>query len=330
MKRGGYHKAAGGFTIVEVMIVIAVTGVMLISAVLLVNGKQARTEFRTGINDELQSLQQIVNETASGFYPNTHDFTCQGNAAGPVLFSLSAPGAGGQGNNVGCVFLGKSVQFGLGSIDPKNSMLGVFPVAGNQYQNSGGNQVAVLTIGNAVPRPAYPISVSEESNVPQDTLVKQTMQYGLHLAASNSSCSPGVTTSAVCYVPLSGGNPTPTGMTAFLTGDSQGNITAIASGTTTNLQSGSQALSLYAVKVDPLSGVTSNSQVGLNPERAAASMGQIPRANTSPANLGDLDPAQKVMICVASAGTNQSGLFTISGSGSVSVTLKIFGDTTCA
>ena len=328
MKWGGYHKAADGFTIVEVLIVIAVTGAMLISGVLLVNGRQSRTEFTTGINGQLQQFQQIINETASGFYPNAHDFTCMGDSAGPVTFTLAPVGSGGQGNNAGCIFLGKSVQFGLGSIDPTTGMLGIFPIVGNQYQNSGGNQVSSLTVGNAVPRPAYPISAAEESNVPQSTLDKETMQYGLHIASSNSSCT-GVTTSAVCYMPVGGTAYKLTGMAAFLTGDSSGNITAIASGSATNLQSGSQQLSLYGVKVDPLSGVTTNTQVNLDPEKASASMGKIPRANTLPGNLGNLEPAQKVLVCVASGSTNQSGLFTISGSGVLSVTLKVIGDTTC-
>ena len=105
-------KVAGGFTIVEVMVVLAVSGAMLFTAAALIDGRQAKTEFTTGIDDEQQQLQEIIGEAASGYYPNGHDFKCTSPGNQPVSF-LS--GSQQQGTNAGCIFLGKLVQFGLAS-----------------------------------------------------------------------------------------------------------------------------------------------------------------------------------------------------------------------
>jgi prepilin-type N-terminal cleavage/methylation domain-containing protein len=315
MIRGGYHKAADGFTIVEVMIVLAVSGLLLASAALLIDGRQARTEFTTAINYEQQRIQQIINETASGYYPNGNDFTCNANPAGAVLFSKVASA---QGTNGGCIFLGKAVQFGINTISPGSGTLGVIPIVGNQYQ--GGTSTPVLNVSQSVPRALYPVNAGELANVPTDAVVGDVMEYGLHMATGNSACT-GVTTAAVCYVPFGGGSFLQTGIAAFVSGDDQGGITATASGSSTNLQSGTQQLSLYAVK---------GSKAGDGWQQASTNI-----SNLSSLPTQGLDSAKEVLICIASGGTNQSGLFTIGGTGTaagnggLNVTLQIMGDSTC-
>ena len=319
MERGGYHKATGGFTIVEVMIVLAVSGMLLVSAAALIDGRQSRTEFTTAVNDEQQQIQQIINETASGYYPNNQDFTCTPSpTASPTLNSV-APGTGTQqGANQGCIFLGKAIQFGTGPTLPATTMLGVIPIIGNQYQ--GGTFDPVVTVKQSIPRGAYPVSASEV-NVPITMELSDTMEYGLTMAAGNTACG---TVSAVCYKSTSGGGTQPAGMVAFISGDSTGTIAANSTGSSSNLQSGAEQLSLYGVK----SSVINN---GL--DAASMSIGDPSRSVAK--GLGNLDPANEVMICVASAGTTQSGLFTIGGNGTggangaLTVTLKIMSDLTC-
>jgi prepilin-type N-terminal cleavage/methylation domain-containing protein len=319
MERGGYHKATGGFTIVEVMIVLAVSGMLLVSAAALIDGRQSRTEFTTAVNDEQQQIQQIINETASGYYPNNQDFTCTPNPTSSPVLTKSTPGTGTrQGANQGCIFLGKAIQFGLGTSLPTNTMLGVIPIVGNQYQ--GGTYNPVLTVAQSIPRAAYPVSASEVT-VPASMEQSDTMEYGLTMAAGNSACG---LVSAVCYKPVSGGGVKAAGMAAFISGDSAGNIAANATGSTSNLQSGAEQMSLYGVKSSAINN-------GLN----AASMSVGSPTRTIANGLGNLDPATEVMICVASAGTTQSGLFTIGGNGTggangaLTVTLKIMSDLTC-
>lgn len=297
MIQGGQDTAHSGFTIVETLIVLAVTGILFVSAVLLISGRQAKTEFVTSINSFQQQLQQIINETASGYYPNNGDFRCSG-ASHPVTL---LGGANQQGTNSGCLFLGKAVQFGLGAGNAA-SQLGVIPMVGNQYVSGS---ESITTLAEAVPRAAYDATVAPNS---VETL---PLQYGLKVATSNTACG---AVGGMCYTPLSGGAPLATGIAAFLAGDNTGAIaTAASSGT--GVRSGSQQLSLYAVK---------SSQPNNSYGTATTKIGNVVTPGTS-----GLDGAKSISLCVASGTTaNQTGLITIDDG--LHVTLVIKGNATCA
>lgn len=309
MKQGGYRKAAGGFTIIETLIVLAVTGVLFVSAVLLINGRQARAEFQTGINDLQQQLQQVINETASGFYPNNGTFSCsQGMGGGAPVITIPHTGGNAQGTNLGCIFLGKAVQFGMQGTGYDNSSLGFFPIVGNQNDSTGN---PVQTLVSAVPRAAYPTSASDMT--PISLLATAEMEYGLSIATANSTCSVGG--GGMCYVgltPPNGSAPAPvsTGIAAFVAGDNSGQIATPDPTGGTGLQSGAEQLSLYGVTTSALN--------------------EAPSSASSAVTATNLVAASAVYICVASATTNQSGLFTISGDGSLGVTLQIMSGTTCS
>jgi prepilin-type N-terminal cleavage/methylation domain-containing protein len=300
MKRGGYRQSTGGFTIVEVLIVLAVSSLILLSAMTLVNGRQARTEFTTGVNDLEQQFQQIINETASGYYPNTQDFTCTGNPGSAVSFTLIPRG---QGTNASCIFLGKAIQFGTTASGVDPTRLTVLPLAGNGYQNA--THDPILTLAQAGPRAIYPANALDRA--PIDAITAETMEYGLQVASSNAQCAiPG--NPPICY--WTGSTYAKTGIAAFVAGDSGGNIAA--NNPAGGLASGTQQVSLYAV---------SPSQPGDSLGAATAHIGNISGAS----GLGGLVSTSKILICIASATTSQAGLFTISGDGSLSVTLAIKG-----
>lgn len=121
-----HRPKARGFTIVEVMIVLAVTSVMFLSVALVISGKQASAEFQSSIHDVQAQIQQIITETASGTFPDTNNFSCTGSLTGSGNVNITT-GTSTQGTNVGCVFLGKVVHFSSGS-----STFSVFPLAGLQ------------------------------------------------------------------------------------------------------------------------------------------------------------------------------------------------------
>ncbi|HUB93492.1 MAG TPA: prepilin-type N-terminal cleavage/methylation domain-containing protein [Verrucomicrobiae bacterium] len=339
MEQGGRRGASMGFTIVEVMIVLAVSSLIVLSALTLVNGRQSKTEFTTGINDFQEQLQQIINETASGQYPGMGGFTCQPAASGPVTFTTTSSS---QGTNQGCIFLGKAVQFGL---DTTESQLAVIPIAGKQYQPDGATPVA--SVGQAIPRAAWPFTIGPGDTEPQslqNLTAIDPLEYGLHIASYNSACGVSSSPIAVCYEPTSQpGTYLQTGMAAFLFGDSSGTL---ASFSTSNgdIQSGSEQLSLYGVYSAP-SAAGGGSQKGQSANTASLNLGNVPPTTTTMPNgtappggtgMGWLQSASKVLVCVASGTTNQSGLITIgggtsagAGDGSLSVTLQVMEDQTC-
>jgi type II secretory pathway pseudopilin PulG len=106
----------GGFTIVETMIVLAVTGVMFISAVLLVAGQQRKVEFTQAVQEVRSAIEQTITETSAGFYPNAGNVKCTV-SGGEV--SLSSATGTQQGSNTGCIFMGKAMEFGVAGTDPQ-------------------------------------------------------------------------------------------------------------------------------------------------------------------------------------------------------------------
>jgi type II secretory pathway pseudopilin PulG len=120
MKRG--LKSSGvptGFTIVETLIVLAVTAVLFTTIVLTFAGRQKASAFQQGIQEVRSRIQQSMNEVTNGYFPSTDNFTCTSNTpAQPAVVTLnySPPTGNKQGTNQGCVFLGKVMEFpGTGS-----------------------------------------------------------------------------------------------------------------------------------------------------------------------------------------------------------------------
>jgi hypothetical protein len=118
-----------GYTIVEVMVFLAVSGVMFIVAAGFINGKQANSEFRQGMNDVNSKIQQEINDVSNGFYPSNGDFACQASASGDVTFGGPVKATG---TNKGCTFMGKVMQFGLNGTDSQG--YNIYTIVGRQFQ----------------------------------------------------------------------------------------------------------------------------------------------------------------------------------------------------
>lgn len=103
-----------GFTIVETLIVLAVTGFLFTAAAITISGRQNSTQFTQAVRDIESRLQKTINEVATGYYPNNGSFRCTAGAA-PII----STGSTGQGSNTGCIFLGKAVQFAVHGTDPQ-------------------------------------------------------------------------------------------------------------------------------------------------------------------------------------------------------------------
>lgn len=128
---GGNDRKQSGFTIVEVLVVLAVTAGMLVMAATLISGKQARAEFQTGVRTTQAKIQTVLNEAASGYFPS-ENISCTiafewyfGNIP---HFSNS----GTKGANEQCIYAGNLLVFGPSTgPEPHMTEMKVFPVAGN-------------------------------------------------------------------------------------------------------------------------------------------------------------------------------------------------------
>jgi type II secretory pathway pseudopilin PulG len=181
---GGLKKPQG-YTIVEVMIFLAISGVMFMMAISFISGKQTKAQFREGAISLSSDVQSVINDVSNGIFPSTTNLKCT--KGSPP--SITTAGSGEQGSNEGCIFLGKVIQFNaLGA--PEN--FNIYTIAGNQF--SPGGDASKLSVNFAE---AHPIAVA---NTP-DLTVSRTTNWGLqvtkiidtstHKAGNNCAVNPG-------------------------------------------------------------------------------------------------------------------------------------------
>jgi len=133
-----------GFTIVETLIFLAVSGLLSAMAFVMVAGQQQRAEFNYGVRDFANRIQDIVNDVSAGFYEKTANFTCTAGSQGPPFIVSSDDDK--QGTNNECIFIGKVIQFAPSDVDePEPDMsYRVFTVAGRRLIENGKEEVGDL------------------------------------------------------------------------------------------------------------------------------------------------------------------------------------------
>lgn len=129
---GGKNRQLG-YTIVELMIVLAISGVMFLIAASFINGRQLQVAFNSGVKTLAGQIQQVAEQVNDGQYSD-EALSCTSNVAGDsVSITASGSNSSTQGLNNGCIFLGKLLYFyqmpGV-SLGPRNYI--VFPLAGLQ------------------------------------------------------------------------------------------------------------------------------------------------------------------------------------------------------
>jgi prepilin-type N-terminal cleavage/methylation domain-containing protein len=105
--------AEPGFTIVEVLVVLAVSTTIMVAAILSLNGKQSRVQFQQAINDTNSAVSETINNTASGFFPPAEDVSC---VVLPLTYVHFTEADSAQGTNNECMSVGKVIHFTRTSI----------------------------------------------------------------------------------------------------------------------------------------------------------------------------------------------------------------------
>lgn len=159
---GGVKKTPGtktGFTIVEVMIFLAVSGLTFLIAAYYINGKQTQAEFSQGMDSATATIKSLIDDVQDNNYdfPSLQDVECglaNGNKGMPKIGTSPTPV---QYPNPGCtisgVFLAPETAAGATSYS-------VIPVAGCQYYSSQ-SSTCTNDIGDGPPT-----DLAEESLTP--------------------------------------------------------------------------------------------------------------------------------------------------------------------
>lgn len=276
--RDGMH----GFTIVETLIVLAVTGALFVAIAATLSGRQGAAEFAHAIQSVQSELQQTINQVPAGFFPD-HGLSCA-----PGGSSLTFAVGGTQGANAPCVFLGKVVQFwvrGSGGNSPEEDR--VYTIAGlNGAMADTGSpfDLALPTVVGLTANSDY-IDYSDSLN----------LQYGLHTVWAHSDNN--LTCNAKsCSI----------GSVAFLMEPGNSNSQSIS-----GYSSGSQQVDLIPIRTTSLNQTVAQTVQGI--ENKQSNLGGLLDPDLTAS--APINPKNGVEICFASGTTNQSGLITIGSSG---------------
>jgi len=142
----GGKKTPLGYTIIEVMIVLAVSGVMFLIAANFINGKQEKTAFTQGVNEMASRIQDVIEQVTDGQYSDVL-LQCSWNGPGtPTTVSPVVSATPTQGTNSNCVFLGKLVSF----TDPTPDQYQVVSLAAGRADATNGVTPSLANVDPAV------------------------------------------------------------------------------------------------------------------------------------------------------------------------------------
>jgi type II secretory pathway pseudopilin PulG len=134
-----------GFTIIETLIVLAVTSAMFIVAILAFSGQQEKTRFAQANRDTESKVRDVANDVSAGYFPEVVGWNCT--ATGGAAPVIDEDSGSGQGTNQDCIFIGKALHFGAGDANCGNncSDVRIVTVAGRRQAPLGGKEVTSLT-----------------------------------------------------------------------------------------------------------------------------------------------------------------------------------------
>lgn len=105
----GGKLSSKGYTIVETMIVLAVTTAMFSAIMITFSGRQAKVEFAQSVKDYEATLQNLISEVNKGYYQAYENRPCSIVSNNPYIDTGVPAGGSTTGTGGECVFLGKTI-----------------------------------------------------------------------------------------------------------------------------------------------------------------------------------------------------------------------------
>ena len=204
--------ARGGYTIIEVLIVLAIALVTFFVAVTVFSGRQGRTEFSQAMRDVESRIKTAVNDVGVSQFPDASNYSCEidNSSRRPKLTSVPE----GTGQNEDCIFLGKAVQLIADNNPGTVDSLNVYTVLGRRTTNG---TASVTSFSDANPSP---IVESTPGGGDPDLTEEYTMLFGAAVASASATKvdgSSGNTDLVGFYNSLQPTEPTAQGSQSLLT-----------------------------------------------------------------------------------------------------------------
>lgn len=168
-----------GYSIVEIMIVLAISGVIFISGLALFNGQGAQVNFNQGVNDLASELSTEARSVSASQFYGAAGYSCTVSGS-PPRATLSVPDGSSGATNQDCLSIGKAFEATTGA----NNIF-IYNVLGNRQTYVGGvplGSASSLTEANPT------IAVAEAVDLSTD----YKLSGGLKIISSRVADSAGV------------------------------------------------------------------------------------------------------------------------------------------
>lgn len=184
MKMGGrgHHALSSGhgYTVVEVMIFLAITSALFVMVVISFQGQQGKTQFTTSARDMESRVQDIINDVATGFPGSDGSFRCALGGGKPQITAIT-PDLDSIGTNTACIYIGKVLQPSIAG-EPDN--YAVYPIVGLR-QIAGSSKLATSFAES------QPIAIAPPSSPDVDMTDKDRLPTGLRIVRITSATALG-------------------------------------------------------------------------------------------------------------------------------------------
>jgi len=174
-----------GYTIVEVMVVLAVSSIIFLAVVTMFNGKQNRTQFSQAMQDIKSQVNSMLNEVGDSVFANANNYDCSTATGKPVLSNAASPG---NGKNSDCVYLGKAVRVG-GDPDKDLNQFVIYTVLGTRTDSTG--SITTFKVDNF--EDANPTVIAGTSSDPNLT-ESYDFPFGVTVKSAHEDTDPGTET----------------------------------------------------------------------------------------------------------------------------------------
>lgn len=171
----------GGYTVIEVMVVLAVGMATFFAAASLLTGRQGKTEFSQAMHDIQTRVQSIINDVRVSSFPDASNYTCEVGGSGRPNLS---GGSSGAGTNTECIFLGKALHL-IPSADPDR--MDVYPVLGSRLARSGDPPTTYDSDNNTGVNPESITDIS-------DLIETYTLPFGVTMLSARENTTPATET----------------------------------------------------------------------------------------------------------------------------------------
>ncbi|MCA9328506.1 hypothetical protein KC959_01945 [Candidatus Saccharibacteria bacterium] len=162
-----------GYTILEVLIFIAVSALIFVFAMIAISGRQEQVQFTQGVREFEAKVQDILNDITTGYYAANPTIRCEivaGNAS--LDFSLTNNEDLGTNNN--CIYIGKVIQVLPDGADADKRMF-IYNLVGKRYADTE-NSLIADTITEVSPK-----LVSSSAPGSNDSSEEYFTRYGLKI-----------------------------------------------------------------------------------------------------------------------------------------------------